>query len=152
MYMYFPTPPSPPKTHMLICCQIQLVNNLNDLDSMTNSLTEAMNQAVGSTSFSLPFDAIHPGLVCCAFSDEQWFRVLVLESPPSSSSFDVSLNCNVKWSWLYIIMYLISYDIYKLVGWLYVHMQESSSDSMLYYSARASDLICNVSLQAVVSI
>lgn len=69
--------------------QIQLINNLNALDSMMNKLSESMNVA-DSTSTSPSFDSIQPGLVCCALSDEQWYRVVVLE-PPSTSTGDVSM-------------------------------------------------------------
>ena len=56
---------------------------------MMNNLSESMNVA-DPTSTSPSFDSIQPGLVCCALSDEQWYRVLVLE-PPSTSTGDVSM-------------------------------------------------------------
>lgn len=74
-------------TFSLSHTQIQLVNNLNALDSMMNNLTEAMNVA-DPMSNPLSFDSIQPGLVCCAYSDEQWYRVLVLEPPGTASTSD----------------------------------------------------------------
>ena len=76
-------------THTLHLSQVQLVNNLDTLDSMSNQLSESM-KLTDPTSSSLSFDFIQPGLVCCALSDEIWYRVLVLE-PPSTSTGDVSL-------------------------------------------------------------
>ena len=61
------------------------MSNLYALDNMTNKLTESLAQA-DPTSYSPLLDSIQPGLVCCTFADDQWFRVLVLESPASASS------------------------------------------------------------------
>ena len=73
--------------------QIQLFNNLNALDSIMSSLADVMN-AADPMSNSLSLDIIQPGLVCCAFSDDQWFRVLVLEPSmtASTSSGEVSID------------------------------------------------------------
>ena len=70
--------------------QVQLVNNLDTLDSMSNQLSESV-KLTDPMSSSLSFDSIQHGLVCCALSsDEIWYRVLVLE-PPFASTGDVSL-------------------------------------------------------------
>lgn len=61
---------------------------------MTNNLSEVMN-ATDPTSNSLSFDSIQPGLVCCAYPDDQWYRVLVLEPPGTASTSDeVSIGDN----------------------------------------------------------
>ena len=74
--------------------QVQLVINLDNLDSMSGSLNDTMISAHPDPShLSLPVDSIHPGMVCCAFVEQLWFRVLVLEQPvvTSASSYDVSI-------------------------------------------------------------
>ena len=71
------------------------MTNLDELDSMSNSLGGAMLAVDQDPSnFCLPVDSILPGMVCCAFSDGLWFRVLVLEPPvlTSATSYDVSIT------------------------------------------------------------
>ena len=40
-----------------------------------------MNAAVSTNTCTSPSLVVLPGLVCCALSDDLWYRVLVLEPP-----------------------------------------------------------------------
>ena len=73
------------------CVQMQLVDNLGEIHSLFSGLDKALDKD-NASSFSLSVDQVLPGLICCASVDDQWFRVLVLEPPASSSpsSLDVS--------------------------------------------------------------